>query len=123
MNWGPFLPSKTDVFTILPLSPERFDASSRATSQTIEDSLGYKTSGIETIHILCVGLTYTEYRSKCEKTNWPKKRYFGPFHIESMPSQTDFFIKQRSSKNTSFDIKKLGKIYGGRKVSWDHTCD
>jgi len=112
MNWGLFLPSKTGTFTILTLSPKRFDGSSRATSQTIEDFLGYKTSRIETIHILCVGMIQVEYRSKCEKTFWPKKRYFEPFHIESMRSHAGFSIKQTSHLNTSSDIKILAKKHG-----------
>ena len=121
MNWGLFLPSKTGTFTILTLSPERLGGSSRATSQTIENILGYKTSRIETIHILCVGMIQVEYRSKCEKTFWPKKRYFEPFHIESMRSHADFFIKQTSCLNTSSDIKILAKKHGEKKRQGTHT--
>src|SRR3984957_11052427 len=121
MNLGLFLLSKTGTFTILILSPERFDGSSRAMSQTIEDFLGYKTCRIETIHILFVGMIQAEYRSKCEKTFWPKKRYFEPFHIESMRSHADFFIKQTSRLNTSSDIKILAKNHGEEKRQGTHT--
>ena len=92
-----------------------------STSPTIEDSLGYKTSRIETIHILCVGMIQVEYRSKCEKTFWPKKRYFEPFHIESMRSHAGFSIKQTSHLNTSSDIKILAKKHGEKKRLGTHT--